>query len=313
MKGITACVFLFCLWGSCCFGQSKENGVPAQSTEEGRGAMDSIIPEYRAAYVRVKDGNDYVFLGNQREENSFLQWCKKTNINAIILYGSSRVVDSEYNLLGDFIYKARNKYGIVSVSGIFASDVSAHKLMDYNDAQTDVARMMDRMTSEIEFWKSDDNTCYWNCFKSYIEAISSRAKSQGMKINVYLGSDALTGNIDGASPADRAEYLVTHTDAILWYNYNRHSNSPFFDMGLGAHTYDNTTSVLEAAGRKQDRQMPVYTLWDVKQNGYLYNYFRYNSYLAGHYKVYNEFRAAEPSVDHVDIRGFAVFKYPTVP
>lgn len=203
--------------------------------------------EIRGLYIN----KFYKIITNKEKTDELLEYAKKHNFNYLLLY-STRTIDKQIFSLKDslaslplanFIYRAKNKYGIKQIGAIREGFDGFINLLAYNNIyKNNPLKKIDVFNLEFEFWnktlikksycKDELRPLYFGCsrriaFKYYIYNLKKLYKlcqQNNLICETYIGHPTKS----------QSKKLINYCDRILVHYYRP---TDVFDDGTSIYNY----------------------------------------------------------------------------
>ena len=247
---------------------------------------------YRGVYL---DNLQYI-VGNTVEEDKLLVWCQANNFTTVTCYDLYVILKSpaNYPQMANFIKKAKNIYGIQTVTACMGSASAFTELINnYNVSRTDSIEKFNYSNLELEWWNKAST--YKN-YLTQLKGINAWGDEQFPRIPTeeYIG---WFKNPTGQE-AIQAEGLVKNSDRILVHDYQTTPSFCYMQSRL---------SWIGKAAQAQNKVMPIIVIFSVEPS-FSYNYFLSNSFEDAYNMVVSQFNASNfDGKANIELIGYQIF------
>lgn len=255
-------------------------------------------PAYRGIYVDGFNG----ILGNKSREDSLLNWCVSSNINALSLYDLNTVMDlGRYTDLALFMQKARTTFGINQIAAVRGTAANFQQNAGYDASRINLNERFTTYNLENEWWNNGPY-CNFTCYTSILQAMSKKATAASPRIT----TEAYIGWFQNPTGQDlqQAKTLVRWLDRILVHDYRPNPQFGYMQSRL---------STIGKAAQSQNRTMDIIVLFSAEPE-FMQNYYsvsgQNHSFDDAYTDIVNQFNAATfTGKNNVRLIGYQVFDY----
>ncbi|MES2520546.1 MAG: hypothetical protein V4585_20700 [Bacteroidota bacterium] len=276
------------LFMQCSSEQLLENEItPAKSS-----AKVSAQNLYRGVYL---DSLQYI-VGNATKENNLLEWCQVNNFTTVTCYDLYTILQSSANYpkMANFIKKAKNIYGIQTVTACMGSASAFTGLINnYNVSRIDPIEKFNYSNLELEWWNNAST------YKNYLTQLKG-IKAWGDKQSTRIPTEEYIGWFKNPTGQDstQAAGLVQNSDRILVHDYQ---TTPSFGY------MQSRFSWVGKAAKAQNKIMPIIVIFSVEPT-FSYNYFLTNSFENAYNTIVNQFNMSSfNGKANIELIGYQVF------
>lgn len=290
MKKIILVVLMFVALVSCNNNEEEllvERSNVETTNEEIYTLADTLTlsPVVQERGSRIKHRGIYInnfeddILGQAKEENDLLKWCRENNINQISLYNISNILNDtdKTNRLQWFVMKAHYFFRL-KVFFVAASETAVSKIENYQKTVCLWSAKCDGVITEYEFWNNGVNNENYSYYKNNLLLPLSKAKhnrSKKLKHNLYVYrfQDAGGEYSNEEVLTDVVSHLKTNKKSNLVLVYYK-NNAQYFPADETSSYYQRYQRLANEAA-KQQTKVNVMVLYMLREDvtTSLYSYF----------------------------------------
>ena len=255
-------------------------------------AKVSVENLYRGVYL---DSLQYI-VGNTTKENKLLEWCQANNFTTVTCYDLYTILQTSANYpkMANFIKKAKNMYGIQTVTACMGSAGAFTGLINnYNVSRIDPIEKFNYSNLELEWWNNAST------YKNYLNQLKG-IKAWGDKQTDRIPTEEYIGWFKNPMGQDstQAAGLVQNSDRILVHDYRV---TPSFDY------MQSRLSWVGRAAKAQNKIMPIIVIFSVEPT-FSYNYFLTNSFENAYDMIVNQFNTSSfDGKENIELIGYQIF------